>query len=97
VPHYHCRWKQLSVIAGFTYGRYHFWLFNGLIKSRRVAEFLTALQATTAKKFLVIWGRLQTHPLKLEHAHVRAQRHQIVLEYLPAHATDTYPAECIWR
>ena len=58
---YSFSWKQLSVIAGLSYWRFYFRLFNGSIKSPQIVEFLKALQATIGKKLLIIWDRLQAH------------------------------------
>jgi transposase len=96
VLQYSFSWKQLSVIAGLSYWCFHFRLFNGSIKSPQIVEFLTALQATIGKKLLIIWDRLQAHRSKLVKAHVDAQRGQIVIDYLPAYASDMNPVECIW-
>jgi hypothetical protein len=61
VLQYSFSWKQLSVIAGLSYWRFYFRLFNGSIKSPQIVEFLKALQATIGKKLLIIWDRLQAH------------------------------------
>jgi transposase len=96
VLQYSFSWKQLSVIAGLSYWRFYFRLFNGSIKSPQIVEFLKALQATIGKKLLIIWDRLQAHRSKLVKAHVEAQKGQIVIDYLPAYAPDMNPVECIW-
>ena len=96
VLQYSFSWKQLSVIAGLSYWRFYFRLFNGSIKSPQIVEFLKALQATIGKKLLIIWDRLQAHRSKLVKAHVEAQRGQIAIDYLPAYAPDMNPVECIW-
>ena len=83
---YRLGWKQLSVIAGISYWRFYFRLFNGSIKSPQIVEFLKALQTTSGKKLLIIWDGLQAHRSKLVRAHVEAQRGRIVLERLPAYA-----------
>ena len=54
VLQYRFSWKQLSVIAGISYWRFYFRLFNGSIKSPKIVEFLKALQATIGKKLLII-------------------------------------------
>ena len=86
VLQYRFSWKQLSVIAGISYWRFYFRLFNGSIKSPQIVEFLKALQRTIGKKLLIIWDGLQAHRSKLVRAHVEAQRGRIVLERLPAYA-----------
>jgi transposase len=96
VLQYSFSWKQLSVIAGLSYWRFYFRLFNGSIKSPQIVEFLKALQATIGKKLLIIWDRLQAHRSKLVRAHVEAQHGQIMIDYLPAYAPDMNPVECIW-
>ena len=96
VLQYSFSWKQLSVIAGLSYWRFYFRLFNGSIKSPQIVEFLKALQATIGKKLLIIWDRLQAHRSKLVKAHVEAQHGQIMIDYLPAYAPDMNPVECIW-
>ncbi len=93
---YRFSWKQLSVIAGISYWRFYFRLFNGSIKSPQIVEFLKALQTTIGKKLLIIWDGLQAHRSKLVRAHVEAQRGRIVLERLPAYAPEMNPVECIW-
>ena len=93
---YRFSWKQLSVIAGISYCRFYFRLFNGSIKSPQIVEFLKALQATIGKKLLIIWDGLQAHRSKLVRTHVEAQRGHIVLERLPAYAPEMNPVECIW-
>ena len=93
---YRFSWKQLSVIAGISYWRFYFRLFNGSIKSPQVVEFLKALQRTIGKKLLIIWDGLQAHRSKLVRAHVEGQRGRIVLERLPAYAPEMNPVECIW-
>ena len=55
VLQYGFSWKQLSVIAGLSYWRFYFRLFNGSIKSPQIVEFLKALQATIGKRLLIIW------------------------------------------
>lgn len=96
VLQYRFSWKQLSVIAGISYWRFYFRLFNGSIKSPQIVEFLKALQGTIGKKLLIIWDGLQAHRFKLVRAHVEAQRGEIVLERLPAYAPEMNPVECIW-
>ncbi|HEY6454381.1 MAG TPA: IS630 family transposase [Steroidobacteraceae bacterium] len=96
VLQYSFSWKQLSVIAGLSYWRFYFRLFNGSIKSPQIVEFLKALQATIGKKLLIIWDRLQAHRSKLVRAHVEAQHGQIMIDYLPAYAPDMNPVEGIW-
>ena len=96
VLQYRFSWKQLSVIAGISYWRFYFRLFNGSIKSPQIVEFLKALQTTIGKKLLIIWDGLQAHRSKLVRAHVEAQRGRIVLERLPAYAPEMNPVECIW-
>ena len=96
VLQYSFSWKQLSVIAGLSYWRFYFRLFNGSIRSPQIVEFLKALQATIGKKLLIIWDRLQAHRSKLVKAHVEAQCGQIAIDYLPAYAPDMNPVECIW-
>ena len=93
---YRFSWKQLSVIAGISYWRFYFRLFNGSIKSPQIVEFLKALQTTIGKKLLIIWDGLQAHRSKLVRAHVEAQRGRILLERLPAYAPEMNPVECIW-
>ena len=96
VLQYRFSWKQLSVIAGISYWRFYFRLFNDSIKSPQIVEFLKALQATISKKLLIIWDGLQAHRSKLVRAHVKARRGRIVLERLPAYAPEINPVECIW-
>jgi transposase len=96
VLQYRFSWKQLSVIAGISYWRFYFHLFNGSIKSPQIVEFLKALQTTIGKKLLIIWDGLQAHRSKLVRAHVEAQRGRIVIERLPAYAPEMNPVECIW-
>lgn len=93
---YSFSWKQLSVIAGLSYWRFYFRLFNGSIKSPQIVEFVKALHKTIGKKLLIIWDRLQAHRSKLVRAHVEAQRGDITLELLPAYAPELNPVECIW-
>jgi len=88
VLQYRFSWKQLSVIAGISYWRFYFRLFNGSIKSPQIVEFLKALQAAIGKRLLIIWDGLQAHRSKLVRAHVEAQRGRIVLERLPAYAPE---------
>jgi transposase len=85
---------EFSVIAGISYWRFYFRLFNGSIKSPQIVEFLKALQTTIGKRLLIIWDDLQAHRSKLVHAHVEAQRGRIVLERLPAYAPEMDPVEC---
>jgi len=80
VLQYSISWKQLSVIAGLSYWRFHFRLFNGSIKSPRIVEFLKARHAIIGKKLLNIWDRLQVHHWKLARAHIEAHRSQIVID-----------------
>jgi len=96
VLQYSFSWKQLSVIAGLSYWRFYFRLFNGSIKSPQIVEFLKALQATIGQKLLIIWDRLQAHRSKLVRAHIQEQRGHVVLEYLPPYAPELNPVECIW-
>ena len=84
--------EQLSVMAGISYWRFYFRLFNGSIKSPQIVEFLKALQATIGQKLLIIWDRLQAHRSKLVRAHVQTQRGRIALEYLPAYAPEPHRA-----
>src|SRR5271155_3554527 len=83
VLQYSFSWKQLSVIAGLSYWRFYFRLFNGSIKSPQIVEFLKALQTTIGKKLLIVWDRLQAQRSRPVEAYVEAQRGQILLEYLP--------------
>ena len=82
VLQYRFSWKQLSVIAGISFWRFYFRLFNGSIKNPQIVEFLNALQATIGEKLLIIWDGLQAHRSKLVRAHVGAQRGRVVLERL---------------
>ena len=76
--------------------RFYYRLFSGSIKSPQIVEFLKALQATIAKKLLIISDGLQAHRSKLVRAHVEAQRGRIVLERLLAYVPEMTPVECIW-
>ena len=84
---YRFSWKQLSVIAGISYWRFYFRLFNGSIKSPQIVEFLKALQTTIGKKLLIIWDGLQAHRSKLVRAHVAAQRARRNLRSMQRRAT----------
>ena len=96
IHQYRFSWKQLSVIAAIGYWRFHFSLFNVSLKYPQIVEILKALQATIAKKLLIIWDGLQAHGSKLVRAHVEDQRGRIVLERLPAYAAEMNPVDCIW-
>ena len=76
--------------------RFYYRLFSGSIKSPQIVEFLKALQATIAKKLLIISDGLQAHRSKLVRAHVEAQRGRIVLERLLAYVPEMNSVECIW-
>ena len=88
--------EGLSAIAGVSYFRFYFRLFPGSIKSPQIVEFLKALSATTGKKMLIIWDRLQAHRSVLVREYIEAQRGAIALEFLPAYAPELNPVECIW-
>lgn len=92
---YRFSWNQPSVIAGISYWRFYFCLFNGPIKSLHIVELLKGLQITIGKKRLTIWDGLQAHCSKLERARVEAQRGRVVLEHLPACVSDLIPVEVI--
>ena len=93
---YSFSWKQMSVIAGVTFRRFYFRLYNGSIRTPQVIEFLKVLQATIKKKLLIIWDRLQTHRSKLVRQHVEAQNGRVALEFLPAYAPEMNPVECMY-
>jgi hypothetical protein len=61
VLQYHCNWKQLSVIAGISLGRFYFRLHPGSIQAPELVAFLKALEATIGKKLLIIWNGLKAH------------------------------------
>jgi transposase len=86
----------MSVIAGISFWRFYFRLFNGSIRSPQIIEFLKVLHRTIGKKLLIIWDRLTAHRSKLVRAHIEAQRGQIALEFLPAYAPEMNPVECVW-
>ena len=84
------------MIAGVSFWRFYFRLYNGTIRSAQIVEFLKALQATIGRKLLIVWDRLQAHRSKLVRAHVDSQRGALALEFLPAYAPELNPVECIW-
>lgn len=86
----------MSVIAGVSFWRFYFRLYNGSIRSPQIIEFLKVLQKTICKKLLIIWDRLTAHRSKLVRTHVEAQRGRIALEFLPAYAPEMNPVECVW-
>jgi transposase len=96
VLQYSFSWKQMSVIAGVTFWRFYFRLYNGSIRTPQVLEFLKVLQATIKKKLLIIWDRLQAHRSKLVRRHVDAQKGRLSVEFLPAYAPEMNPVECVW-
>ena len=95
VLQYSFNWKQLSVIAGLSYWRFYFRLFNGSIKSPQIVEFLKAPQKTIGRKILIIWDRLQAHRSKFERVHVETQHGRIALESLVPYTPELNPVECI--
>ena len=57
--------KQLSLIAGVSFWRIYFRLFNGTIKGPQLVEFLKALAVTIRGKLLIIWDGLPAHRSRL--------------------------------
>jgi len=86
----------MSVIAGVSFWRFYFRLYNGSIRTPQVIEFLKVLHRTIGKKMLIIWDRLTAHRSRLVREHVEAQRGCIALEFLPAYAPEMNPVECVW-
>ena len=95
MPQYRFNWKELSVIAGISYWKFHFCLFNGSIKSLQIVEFTKALQAITFKRLLMMWDGLKAHRSKVVHAYVEFQRGRIKRGRLPVYAPEVNPFECI--
>jgi transposase len=86
----------MSVIAGVSFWRFYFRLYNGSIRTAQVIEFLKVLHKTIGKKLLIIWDRLMAHRSRLVREHIEAQRGRIALEFLPAYAPEMNPVECVW-
>jgi transposase len=96
VLQYSFSWKQMSVIAGVSFWRFYFRLYNGSIRTPQVIEFLKVLHRTIGKKLLIIWDRLTARRSRLVREHVEAQGSCIALESLPAYAPEMNPVECVW-
>jgi transposase len=86
----------MSVIAGVSFWRFYFRLYNGSIRTAQVIEFLKVLHKTIGKKLLIIWDRLMAHRSRLVREHIEAQGGRIALEFLPAYAPEMNPVECVW-
>lgn len=93
---YSFSWKQLSVIAGVTFYRFYFRLYDGTIKSPQIVEFLKALHQQIQRKLLVIWDGLAAHKSRLVRDFVDSLDGAIQLERLPAYAPELNPVEYIW-
>jgi hypothetical protein len=50
----------MSVIAGVTFWRFYFRLYNGSIRTPQVIEFLKVLQATIKKKKITLLAYLRS-------------------------------------
>ncbi len=96
VLQYSFSWKHLSVIAGLTYWRFYFRLFNGSIKrpaDRRVLEGPAKDHRPKAPDHL---GSPASAPLQTGARACRTQHGRIALASLPTYAPELNPIECIW-
>ena len=95
VLQYSILWRQLSVIAGVSYWRFHFRFFPGPTTSPLIVQFLMALQTTIGKKLLIVWERLKAHCSRLVKHYGEGQSGRIALEHLPVYVPELNPVECI--
>lgn len=96
VLEFHFNWKNLSAMAGVTFYRFYFRLFDGAIKAPQVVEFLKHLQQHIDKPLLVIWDGLQAHRSRLVREHVESTDGHLQLARLPAYAPELNPVEFLW-
>lgn len=62
---YSFNWKQLSVIAGISFGNFYFRFHAGAIRGPQFVEFLQALTKQIRGKLLVIWDGLPAYAPEL--------------------------------
>lgn len=84
------------MIAGVTFYRFYFRLYEGTIKSPQIVEFLKALHKQIGRKMLVIRDGLAAHRSRMVREYVEGLDGAIQLERLPAYAPELNPVEYIW-
>jgi transposase len=88
---------MLSVMAGITWWNFYFRLFPGTVRSPQVVEFLMHLLRHVPGNVLVVWDRLAQHRSGVVRDFIAAQVGRLAVEWLPACAPESNPAEYIWR
>ena len=98
----HFTWKRLSAIgalgwrAGTGSTRLFLSLRPGSVVSEAVIRFLRSLRRHIRGKVLLIWDGLGSHRSRQVTEHIRAQRHWLTVERLPAYAPELNPVEYLW-
>ncbi|MGH9252357.1 MAG: transposase [Acidimicrobiales bacterium] len=96
-------WKRLSMSAALAYAhdrsqaRIIFQTRPGSYNDDSLIEFLQALHAELAgAKVTLIWDGLPSHRSRSMQAHIRSQRHWLVVKRLLGYAPDLNPVEGLW-
>jgi len=86
----------MSAVAGLTWWRFYFRLFNGAIRSEEIIELLTALRRQIKGRPLIIWDGVATHRSRLVRHWLEKQDGHIAVAALPPYAPELNPVEAIW-
>jgi transposase len=93
---YNFNWKSLSVAVGLPLWNFYFRIYAGTIKKEQVVDFLKALMRHLDQPLLIVWDRLPGHRSRLVQDYIASLQGWISTAYLPPHAPELNPVECIW-
>lgn len=96
VLEFNFNWKTLSAVAGVSFYRFYFRLFDGSIKAPQVVEFLKHLHRHVSRPMLIVWDGLASHRSRLVADYVERTDGAIRLAFLPAYSPELNPVEFLW-
>lgn len=95
-------WKRLSgigLVLTDPDGRRVRWflrLVPGSVRSEHLIKFLAQVRRHLRKRLILLWDRLPAHRSGAMRRFLRAQRHWLAVEWLPAYAPELNPLEPLW-
>jgi hypothetical protein len=88
VLQYNFNWDTLSAVAGITFYNFYFRLYQGLVKSAEVVDFLQAPLRHIPGPLLIIWDRLSARRSKVTRDFLTGRGERLRVEYLPGRAPE---------